>query len=213
MDHQILNNLVARKIKDRDVLWLVDRIIASSNRQEQVVTWFPGDDLFSPIERRRGIPIGNQTSQFFANVYLNPLDHFVKDVLQVKGYVRYVDDFLVFADDKAELNDLRHRIREFLVRLRLRLHAKKNTILPVSQGIRFLGYRVFPTHRLLVKDNVRRFRRRVRRMEQQFRVGDISLEEVRQRLMSWSGHAAQADTWLLRKALFANMTFCRSLPR
>ena len=103
MDHQILKDLVARKIKDPHVLWLVAKIIDSSNPQEPVWIWFPGDDLFTPSERRRGIPIGNQTSQFFANVYLNPLDHFVKDRLRAGGYVRYVDDLLVFAHEKRQL--------------------------------------------------------------------------------------------------------------
>ena len=78
------------------------------------------------------------------------------------------------------------------------------------QGIRFLGYRVFPTHRLLVKDNVRRFRRRVRKMQTQFARGEIHLEDVRQRLMSWCGHAKQADTWMLQRRLFANISFQRA---
>jgi retron-type reverse transcriptase len=95
LDHDIAKELVARKIKDPDVPWLVGQIIDHSNPQEEVVNYFPGDHLVTPSERRRGIPIGNQTSQFFANVYLDPLDHFVKDRLAIKGYVRYVDDFLV----------------------------------------------------------------------------------------------------------------------
>ncbi len=110
LDHEILKALVARKIKDPDVLWLVGQIIDHSNPQEEVLNYFPGDDLFTPGERRRGIPIGNQTSQFFANVYLDPLDHFVKDRLGIKGYVRYVDDFLVFSDDKQHLADVREQI-------------------------------------------------------------------------------------------------------
>src|SRR5262249_8261152 len=101
LDHEILKALVARKIKDRDVLWLVGQVIDGSNPQEEVLNPFPGDARFTPGERRRGIPIGNQTSQFFANVYLDPLDHFVKDRLGIQGYVRYVDDFLVFSDDKG----------------------------------------------------------------------------------------------------------------
>jgi hypothetical protein len=85
LNYEILKALVARKIKDRDVLWLVGQIIDGSNPQEEVVNYFPGDDLFTPGERR-GIPIGNQTSQFFfANVYLDPLDHFIKDCLGIKG--------------------------------------------------------------------------------------------------------------------------------
>ena len=101
LDHEICKELVARKIKDKQVIWLVAQIIDHSNPQEEVLNFFPGDDLFTPGERRRGIPIGNQTSQFFANVYLDPLDHFVKDRLGIKGYVRYVDDILVFSDDKS----------------------------------------------------------------------------------------------------------------
>lgn len=81
LDHEILKALVRRKIKDPDVLWLAGLIIDHSNPQEPILDWYPGDDLFTPGERRRGMPIGNQTSQFFANVYLDPLDHFLKDHL------------------------------------------------------------------------------------------------------------------------------------
>jgi len=92
MDHTLLKQTIRRKVKDRDVLWLCDLIIDSSNPQTEVVEYFPGDDLFTSIERRRGLPIGNQTSQFFANAYLNAFDHFVKETLGCKFYLRYVDD-------------------------------------------------------------------------------------------------------------------------
>src|SRR5271167_2551342 len=210
LDHEILKGLVARKIKDKDVLWLVGQIIDHSNPQEEVVNYFPGDDLFTPGERQRGIPIGNQTSQFFANVYLDPLDHFVKERLGIKGYVRYVDDFLLFSDDKSHLADVREQIRDFLVRLRLLLHQTKNVIFPVKDGIRFLGYRVFPTHRLLPKENVRRFRRRVRGMQKDYAAGRASFKEVYQRLMSWNGHARQANTYRLRCHLFDTISFQRA---
>jgi retron-type reverse transcriptase len=210
MDHEILKSLIARKIKDRDALWLVAQIIDHSNPQEPMVQWFPGDGLFTPSERRRGIPIGNQTSQFFANVYLDPLDHLVKDNLGMGAYVRYVDDFLVFSDDKKRLGELRRQIGEYLVRLRLRLHPTKTVVFPTKEGVRFLGYRVFPTHRLLAKENVRRFRRRVRRMQRLYAAGLISPGEIRQRIMSWSGHARQADTYWLRSRLFRTMCFQRA---
>ena len=210
IDHDILQEQIARKIKDPDVLWLTGLIIEYSNPQEPVMDWFPGDDLFSPTEHRRGIPIGNQTSQFFANVYLDSLDHFVKERLRFKGYVRYVDDFLLFSDDKRELAAARVEIVQFLMKLRLRLHPRKNTIFPVEEGIRFLGYRVFPTHRLLVKENVWRFLRRVCTMQRKYSQGQITLPEIRQRLMSWTGHAWQADTYRLRTHLFAMITFRRA---
>jgi len=210
LDHDILKEQIARKIKDRNVLWLVEAIIDSSNPQEEVFHYFPGDDLFTHGERRRGIPIGNQTSQFFANVYLDPLDHFVKEHLRFKGYVRYVDDFLLFSDDKRKLAETRAQIGQFLTTLRLKLHPRKDTIFPVKEGIRFLGYRVFPTHRFLVKENVWRFLRRVRRMQEDYRDGKTTLLEIKQRLMSWSGHARQADTHRLRTYLFDTISFQRA---
>jgi RNA-directed DNA polymerase len=117
--------------------------------------WFPGDNLFTPIERRRGLPLGNQTSQFFANVYLDPLDHFVTDQPGL-SYVRYVDDFLAFADDKRRLHEVTGKIERFLEHLRLQIHPHKSVVFPCDQGMRFLGYRVFPTHRLLAQENVRK---------------------------------------------------------
>jgi retron-type reverse transcriptase len=210
LDHEILKRLVARKIKDANVLWLVGQIIDNSNPQESVSHWFPGDDLFTPQECRRGMPIGNQTSQFFANVYLDPLDHFIKDRLGIKGYVRYVDDFLVFSDDKQHLAEMREQITDFLTRLRLRLHPTKNVIFPVNQGIRFLGYRVFPTHRLLVQENIRRFRRRLRQMQRDYAGWRLSFAEIHRRIVSWIGHARQANTYRLRCQLLPTIVFQRA---
>jgi retron-type reverse transcriptase len=210
IDHQILKQRIARKIKDRDVQGLVDLLIDASNPQEPFLAWFPGDDLFTPLERRRGLPIGNQTSQFFANVCLDPLDHSLKDRLRVGGYVRYCDDFLVFADDKRELAEIRREVVGFLERLRLVLHADKSVIFPTRQGIPFLGFRVFGTHRLLAKANVTRFRRRLRRMQHDFAQGTVTLESLRPRILSWIGHARQADTYRLRAALFREHPFSRA---
>jgi len=210
VDHAILKERLGRKIKDPDVLWLAGQIIDGSNPQEEALHYFPGDDLFTPGERRRGIPIGNQTSQFFANVYLDPLDHFVKDHLGIKGYVRYVDDFLVFGDDKCQLADVREQVGTFLASLRLKLHPTKRVISPVKNGIRFLGYRVFPTHRLLPKENVRRFRRRVRGMQADYAAGRLEWPTIVQRLMSWVGHAKQANTYRLLDGLFGSISFQRA---
>ena len=160
-----------------------------------------GDEAFRSATRR---------AQFFANVYLDPLDHFVKHQLQVKGYVRYVDDFLVFADDKSFLADVREQIRSFLTRLRLRLHPTKQVIFPVNEGIRFLGYRVFPTHLLLPRENVWRFLRRVPGMQRDYAAGLVDFPEIYQRLMSWNGHAQQANTYRLRCRLFDKITFQRA---
>ena len=209
IDHAILKDQVARRIKDPHVLWLVRTIIDHSNPQLPAVMWFPGDDLFTPIERRRGLPLGNQTSQFFANIYLDPLDHFVTDRLGLP-YVRYVDDFLLFSDDKRLLLEVRAHISRFLERFRLRIHENKSVVFPTRDGIRFLGYRVFTTHRLLAKENVRRFRRRMRWMQRSFADGRLPLEAIRPRIMSWISHARKANTYRLRADLFSKMSFQRA---
>lgn len=99
---------------------------------------------------------------------------------------------------------------EFLETLRLVLHADKSVIFPTRQGIPFLGFRVFGTHRLLAKAIVTRFRRRLRRMQRDFVSGTITLESVRPRISSWIGHTCQADTYRLRAALFREHPFSRA---
>ncbi|MDA1053034.1 MAG: reverse transcriptase/maturase family protein [Planctomycetota bacterium] len=212
IDHAILTELIARKVKDEDVLWLASVIIEHSNPQEAFVRWFPGDDLFTPSERRRGLPIGNQTSQFFANVYLNPLDHFVKETLRAPAYVRYMDDFVLLADDKKWLAEARRQCRRFLARqLRLVLHPRKSEISRVADGTRFLGFRIFPDHRLLVRRNVVGFRRRLRYLQTAYRDGSATLPEIRQRISSWLGHASHADTWRLRTGLLSRTIFTKQV--
>ncbi len=209
IDHALLKAQVARKVKDADVLGLVGRIIDHSNPQEEVQEWYAGDDLFTPGERRHGLPIGNQTSQFFANVYLSPFDHWIKDELGIRGYVRYMDDFLIFGDDKAWLAERRAACARFLDGLRLRLHPNKSVISRTRDGVRFLGLRVFPDHRLLPRENLVRLRRRLRRMQRQYAAGAVAWPEVHGRLMSWQGHARHADTFRLRERIFEEAVFRR----
>ncbi len=201
----VLKGAIARKVKDPDVLWLVGRIIDASNPQEPVQEWFRGDDLFGPSLRRRGLPLGNQTSQFFANVYLDAFDHWVCEVLRPEGYVRYVDDFVLFHDDRAWLAEARERCRERLAGLRLRLHPRKVVLSRVEDGTRFLGYRVFPDHRRLPAAGVVRIKRRLRRLAVECAAGRLSVPEVRQRIAAWVGHAGQANTFRLRQRLFSGV--------
>lgn len=211
VDHVLLKQLVRRKIGCPDTLALVDLIIDHSIPQEEAHDYFPGDDLFTPLTRSRGLPIGNQTSQFFANVYLDPLDHLLKDELGCRRYIRYVDDFVVLGDDKAMLWDIRDAVVTFLQEhLRLRLHTRKQTVTPVTQGIDFLGYRVFPTHRLLRRTSGYRFQRNLKRMAMQYRAGTIDQKKIRHRVAAWIGHASHADAYGLRAALFESVTFSRA---
>lgn len=202
IDHEILFTQMTRRIHDPGVLWLVRTIIDGSNPQLELVHHYPGDDLFTPFERRRGIPIGNQTSQFFANVYLDRLDHYVKETLRVGGYVRYVDDLLLFDDDKRRLHEWRTAIEDFLVPLRLRLHPRKCFVAPVTSGFTFLGYRIFPTLRRLDADNVRRFKRRLSRYREAVAAGQMSEDQRMTSIQSWIAHASYADTVRLRGRLF-----------
>ena len=102
LDLEILKQEIRWKIQCPDTLWLIDLIINNSNPQEEHALYFLNDDLFTPSQRRRGLPIGNLTSQFWANVYMNRFDHFVKEKLKVP-YIRYVDDFVLFSSDKKIL--------------------------------------------------------------------------------------------------------------
>jgi RNA-directed DNA polymerase len=205
IDHDILRSLLTRRIADRQTLWLVDRLIDSGTgiqSGETPVVYFPGDDLFTPL-RTRGLPIGNLTSQFFANVTLHELDHYVKDKLRCRAYLRYMDDFVLFSDDKGQLQAWKEVIREYLARhLRLTLHPKKSLVFPVRVGIDFCGFRIFPTHRLLRRSSLRRFVRRLRKQQQAYRKGTLSLEAMTRSTRCWIAHAAHGDTWRLRSRLF-----------
>ena len=201
IDHDILKAQLARKIKDLRVLNLAGRIIDHSNEQEPVIETFPGDHLFTFDERRHGLPIGNQTSQFFGNVYLDALDHFVKDRLRVRGYVRYVDDFVLFGRTKRELHAARERVAEFLETLRVRLHPDKTMVFPTAQGIRFLGYRVFGSHVRLARESVVRFRRRIRDWRADAGAGRLDRAHVRKSVSSWLGHAIHASSNRLRERM------------
>ena len=203
IDHAILKADLRRRIACERTLALADRIIDGSNPQEPVHLLFPGDDLFTPLARRRGLPIGNLTSQFFANLYLNGLDHFCKEVLRAKGYLRYVDDFALFHDSPEQLREWRCCIDRFLEGRRLRLHPRKTAILPTSEPAPFLGFVLLPGgFRRLPEDNVRRFRNRLRGMKDRYGNGTISKDDVRRRVRSWIAHAEHANTWRLRQAIF-----------
>jgi retron-type reverse transcriptase len=209
LDHAILKQQLRSRIRDERVLWLCDTIIDASNPQEWACDYFPGDDLCTPMQRRRGLPIGNLTSQFWAIVYLHGLDNFVKRGLRCGGYVRYVDDFVIFADSKAELIAQRGAVVAFLERLRLRIHARRAQPRPTSRPTRFLGYRCWPTHRYLTKENIRRFRHRGRVLQRRYAAGELDWPGVRARLASWNAHAATANSHALRWRLLGSLSFQR----
>ncbi len=203
IDHAILRGILARKLACEDTLGLCDAILASGAgvlEREYTQVYFPGDDLFAAA-RPRGLPIGNLTSQFWANCYLNELDQLVKRELRCPAYLRYVDDFLLFADDKPSLWAWRSAIRERLAALRLTLHEASSTVYPVSTGIAFLGFRLYPGHRRLKRRNGVMFGRRLARTARACARGELALKAVWDCYLGWEAHAAHGDTRGLRAAL------------
>ncbi len=142
VDQEILFSILKRRIKDRITLRLLEEIIFSFSS-------FRGE--------RVGMPIGNLTSQIFANIYLNELDRFVKHELKVKTYLRYGDDFIVLESDFERLKEVRTAVSSFLSdELKLQVNEKSDKIMKVTQGLRFLGVKLWPSGRSLNRRNQRR---------------------------------------------------------
>ncbi len=181
IDHDVLYKIIQRKIKCSDTLWLLRDIIYSCGTGKNV-------------------PIGNYTSQWFGNLYLNELDQWLKHKRKIKYYVRYCDDFLLFHDDKRFLHQMKNEIVSFIGE-RLRLTFSRWSIFPVTQGIDFLGYRHFRDHILLRKSTVKRVRRRLQKLPQLLREGTINLEQFRSSIASTKGWMQWADTYNLSVSL------------
>ena len=202
IDHAVLREVLARKLEDPDVLWLVDRILESGVgvlSEEYEMVYFAGDDLLAAA-RPRGLPIGNLTSQFWANCLLDPFDHFCKRELRCKAYVRFVDDFLLFADDKRTLWAWHDALVERLARLRLTIHAGAHPR-PVSEGFPFLGFVVYPTHRRVKSRKVVAYRHKIGRLAARLVAGQETRESVVASLLGWINHVRYGDTWGLRKSV------------
>jgi RNA-directed DNA polymerase len=167
IDQEILFELIKKKIKDENAVWLIEKIIKS----------FPV-----------GIPLGNVTSQLFANVYLNELDQFVKHTLKVKYYLRYCDDFIILSEDVEYLKKLIVEINDFLnKKLKLALHPNKIIVRKYRQGIDFLGYVVLPHHRVLRTKTKRRIIRKMTNKYKLLREELITEESFNQSLQSYLG--------------------------
>lgn len=209
LDHAILRSEIARAISDTDILWLIDQILTSGEGilgDEYNIVYFPGDDLFA-VNRPRGLPIGNLTSQFWSNVYMNPMDHFVQRELRCPAYLRYVDDFALFGDDKRQLWEWKQAIIARLGRLRLTMHESEAQVIPTRVGIPWLGFIVYPDHRLLKRRNAVNFRRRLERNIDLYQSGQISFAELDASVQGWINHVSYADTWGLRRHVFESHPF------
>lgn len=150
----------------------------------------------------KGVPIGNLTSQLFANIYLNELDQFVKHKLKVWYYARYTDDFVIISESREYLESLLPPIEEFLkIKLELKLHPDKISIRKFHQGIDFLGYVILPHHRQLRTKTRRRIFKKLRRRIDQYNRREITEDTLTSSLQSYLGVLSHADSFQLSQEI------------
>ncbi len=194
IDHEILKNTIVRFVKDRKTINLIHLIIDCSNKQEEVVEYFEGDTIFTPIERKKGLLIGNLTSQWLGNLYLDPMDHFIKEKLKIRKFVRYVDDFVCFSDSKEQLKDALSEIAGFLVAYRLKMHSGKSRIMQLKEGIEFLGFIIRPDSIRLKPQNLKLLKKRMENQKNLLEKGIITQEKINNSILSWKAHAGICST-------------------
>jgi len=203
VDNDILLQQITHDVPSAAVVELCARILdAGAAEKSAGRLHFPGDELFSPLGRRVGLPIGNLTSQHFANRYLSPVDHRAKDRLRVHAYLRYMDDMLLFSNDRSQLEDWGHGIEQACWRQRLRLHPWQ--VVPTRQGITWLGFRILPNELRVKRSSVARAERRLEalRAQELETAGTDNAEASHDRLTtslrSTFAHWNHADSWRLR---------------
>lgn len=187
VDHEILLNIIKRKITDDKTIWLINLILSNNS-----------SSIWGGANAPRGMPLGNLTSQFFANIYLNELDYFVKHVLKTKYYLRYVDDFVILHNSKEKLEIWKEKIDRFLkAKLKLELHPQKSRIIPLSRGIDFVGFRNFYYYKLVRKRNIRKMQKRLNSLK----TGEIPYWKLMESYQGWQAYAKWANSFNLRKEI------------
>ena len=195
IDHKILLKRIGKTVADPKVIELIEKILAS-HEDGRKMEW--GDDLFDCRFRHHGLPIGNLTSQFFANIHLDGFDHFVKQELGVKGYVRYVDDFLIFAQSRKQARDWGNAAKVRLREMKLEIHPDKYRLCRTDrEGADFCGFVCFSSGQIKVRGtSVRRYVKRLARVKR-----DGSVAEIKASVCAWVSHVSHADSWRLRASV------------
>ncbi|MFN7677532.1 MAG: reverse transcriptase domain-containing protein [Cyanobacteriota bacterium] len=212
IDHMLLLAQLAQVIACQPTLWLLATILSNGAEPATAIDAFPGDTLLTPLERPRGLPIGNLTSQFLANFHLDRFDHSVHRLSGIGAYLRYVDDFALFAAHREPLEQARAVIDHRLASLRLRLHPIKSQIRRCDDGASFVGFFVRPDRVRVRNHNLLAGRRRLKRHALALAAGRCTPEVARQSLLSWNAHLAHGHTLRLRRRLFAGLAFAADLP-
>ena len=210
ISHEVLKKIIAKKIKDRRLLNVLYSIIDCKHTPFGLPPGkSPGE---VPVEERlydTGMPIGNLLSQVFANIYLDALDQYCKRTLRIHFYIRYMDDVIILSDSKAQLHEWKSLINDFLERkLRLSLN-QKTCIRPVSQGIEFVGYRIWPHYVTIRKSTTLQMRRNLRRRQEEYRRGKISMKEAFTTLECYLGMLKHCDCKMFRKRLIEDFVLTR----
>jgi RNA-directed DNA polymerase len=176
-----LKKIISKRIKDKKLLSIIFKIIDSYS--------------FSEKKKEKGIPIGNLTSQLFANIYLNELDQYIKHTLKIKHYYRYVDDFLIFSENKKDLRSFKRKINLFLNKnLYLNIPNNKKYINLIKEGVDFVGYKVFPKRILLRKSNIKRFLKRTKKNLSLLKDNKLSLIKFKSSLFSFISYIKFSDS-------------------
>lgn len=206
----ILLGFIAKTIPCPKTLALIEKIVTThqtANGEDKQLSLFSSKKFAKQtvsVKDRKGLPIGNLTSQLFANVYLNELDHFVKETLKERWYSRYMDDFMIIHPDKNHLKAVKEKIREFLKeKLDLNLHPKKATLKNVKDGVPFVGYRIFYDHILVRGSTLKRMQRKYRHKVKLVKKGILTKEKLRQTENSLKGHLKHANAYWLSQMMFA----------
>lgn len=208
VDHDVLMRILRRLIADEDLLWLLETIIRCEHTKfglEQGDHEFTGERIGGV-----GMPIGNLTSQMFANLYLNELDQFVKHTLREKYYMRYMDDALVLHHDKKHLWQVKQEIQRFVEEELHLVLNNKTTVRTVNQGIDWVGYRVWSTHRKLRKSTAQKMRKRLKYLQKAYARGEVDFEDINASVQSYLGIMKHCNSYKLRNKLFSSLVFARN---
>lgn len=196
VNQDILFKILSKKIADSDFLSLIFKIIYS----------------FSQGNTKKGMPIGNLTSQLFANIYLNELDQYVKHKLRIRFYLRYMDDFIILSDKKFRLTELIPVIKNFLkVNLDLELHPDKIKIINLNHGIDFLGYVIFPHHIIPRTKTRKRLIKKIGERIMEYKKGSITAESLYQTIQSYLGYLQHSNAYKLSEKI-KQMIFTKIPP-
>ena len=203
IDHDVLMGILKRKIRDDDMIFLLDKIVNSSETNFGLPPGkSPGEVKRSDRVSEKGMSVGNLSSQMFANLYLNELDQYCKRTLGIHFYVRYMDDVIILHQDKDQLHEWKRIIDTFLKeKLQLDLN-EKTCIRPITLGVEFCGYKIWNTHIKLRKSTALKMKRNLKKLQKEYAAGEVTVEEAKQTISSYLGILKHCDSYSLKRTIF-----------